>query len=176
MSKYEELVNTYHKAQQYFIEYRNSCLDFANAFWTKMMDYFEVPENLRVLYFVDEEGEFEMVPPKMANALDLRDDSYYQVGIGITLKQGDTSRAQETIQMALLFKKVGDDFHVRLSDEENDHIISPDDDRSMKAYFDFLFNIIMQSYQSGLQEFDTDKEGVKKIGFDFKQKRSNERN
>ena len=167
MNKYQELCDSFSVAQEKFSVYRDECLYFGDELWRRMMGYLQVPNNKRLLYKIGEKGEFKLVPAQVINAIELRPDNYWQLGLGFVLKQNEDNVPSETIQIPVLFRREHKEakFYVRLFDEKTDHVITQGDEDSFVAFFDFIFDLIVSNYKDEDTSFSDEVETIKKIGF-----------
>ena len=166
MTKFEELCESFKKAQSDFQQFKDDCEDFAQDLWEKMIIYFEIPHTQLSLYKVGEEGEWEMVPPMMINAMTLEEDAYWQVGFGITLYGQKNEFPQETLIIGLLLKREANQkFKIKLSGHNKLFEIDRSKPDDFKSFFDFIFNEIQTNYQKGLQTFLDEDTTIRKIGY-----------
>lgn len=166
MTKFEELCESFKKAQSDFQQFKDDCEDFAQELWENMIVYFEIPHTQLSLYKVDEKREWEMVPPMMINAMTLEDDAYWQVGFGITLYGQKNEIPQETLIIGLLLKREDDQkFKVRLYGHDKLFEIDRSKHEDFKEFYDFIFNEIQINYQKELQIFLDKDTTIRKIGY-----------
>ena len=118
------------------------------------------------MYKVGDEGEWEIVPPMMINAMTLEEDAYWQVGFGITLYGKKNEFPQETLIIGLLLKTEGNKkFKVKLYGQDKLFEIDRNKEADFNGFYEFIFNEIQTNYQKGLQTFLGQDTTIRKIGY-----------
>jgi hypothetical protein len=166
MTKFKELCQAYSKAQSDFENFRNESHEFAVAMIEKLKSYFEIPESQFSLYSVGQNNEFTLVLPEVINAISLRPDSLWQLGIGLTVCKAPETLPQELILLHILIRRDIDGvFYLKYVDENQEHKIEKSDDWNFIPFFDFLHDKIIETYQDQLTQFIDGDSTRRKIGY-----------
>ncbi len=153
-SKFQELCKAYSKAQTDFGTYQDQCHQFSISLVKELKAFLQIPESQFSLYKINEEQEFEIVPPSLINAINLLEDSYWQFGIGLTVCSAPETLPQELILISVTFKKNMDEtFTLKYGIESTEFTISQKDPDSYLTFFKFMHEQIMSAYNDQLQEF-----------------------
>lgn len=165
LTKFHELCMAYGKAQSDFGAFQNDCHLISVELVKALKEYFEIPESQFSLYKINSENEFEIVPPALINALSMREDSYWQFGIGLTVCTAPETLPQELILIHILLRKDLDEkYFVRYGNDKKEFEIIKGDENSFHAFLDFLHGTIIQSYNEQLQRF-IGQSTSRKLGF-----------
>lgn len=165
LTKFQELCMAYGKAQEDFGAFQNSCHLISVELVKALKEYFEIPDSQFSLYKINSENEFEIVPPALINALSMREDSYWQFGIGLTVCTAPETLPQELILIHILLRKDLDGkYFVRYGNDMKEFEIKKGDESSFHAFLDFLHDTIIQTYNEQLQRF-IGQSTSRKLGF-----------
>jgi hypothetical protein len=168
MAKFNDLCAVYSKAQNEFRQFRDDCQDFVVDLWNNMITYLNVPGSQLSIYTINEEGEAIVSKPPIWQALTLRSDSYWSVGFGITVYEAPNMYPQETIIISLLIKKdSAGNYFVKLSEFNEEFKIDRTNVNDFDKFYNFVFEKIINSYQSGLQKFIDQESSIRKVGFQY---------
>lgn len=164
-TNFHSLCMAYGKAQNDFGGFENDCHQISIEFVKAFKEYLGVPESQFSLYKINAQGEFEIVPPALINALSLREDSYWQFGIGLTLCTAPESLPQELILIHILLRKdSSSNYFVRYGSDSKDFEIKKGDSASLLPFFIFLQETIINTYNEQLQHF-MGQNTRRKLGF-----------
>lgn len=164
-TKFHELCNAYDTAQTKFDTYRTDCHIFSMEFVKELKNYYDVPESQFSLYKINQESGFQLVPPALIHAIRLAEDHYWHFGLGLTVCKAAETLPEELILIHILFKKNSENtFNVRYANSKEKFKITKGDATSYAPFFDFLFSIIIKSYNEKLQEFVGEKT-TRKLGY-----------
>lgn len=153
-SKFRQLCAAYGKAQIQFEAYKKDCHQYAIEIIEELKGYYKVPESQFSLYRIVDNHGFELVTPAAIHAIELKEDNYWHFGVGLTVCQAPETLPEELILIHLMFRKNSKgQYFLKYAFEEDEFEIKRDDPATYKPFFDFLFNIIIKSYQESLQRF-----------------------
>lgn len=166
-TKFHNLCMAYGKAQEDFGAFENSCHLISVELVKAFKEYFEIPDSQFSLYKIDSENEFEIVPPSLINALSLKEDSYWQFGIGVTVCTAPETLPQELILIHILLRKDLDGkYFVKYNNDPKEFEIKKGDSKTFHPFFDFLHDTIIKTYNEQLQHF-IGQSTKRKLGFKF---------
>jgi len=164
MSKFEELCKSYATARENYFNYRNACWDFASHLVSGMIDYFQCPkEQVKFIPLKGDEKPGSVYT--LMGAMHLDDDTFWHLGVGLTLYIAPNVFPHETILLPLLIKKVTDYFIVKLDGHQKEFKIHIDKTDEFDTFYEFVFQQIQETYEKGLQRFLDQNEATRKIGF-----------
>lgn len=167
MSKFQEMCGAYQRAQNEFKIFQNASVVFAEELWKRMVDYFEIPASQTTLYQIGEEGGFEIANPPFGNILKLRNDGFWEFGIGITVYENQSSYPRDNVLLYLLVRRdLHESYQVKLAGSPIVFTIHDNNDTEYRAFFDFIFNTIIDSYKTGLERL-LQEQTTNRIGFDI---------
>ena len=165
MSKYSELCESFASAYVNYRKYESDCNELALVLWKYMVDYFEIPQEQITLYRINELGEFEPCAFPMLNAMLLREDAFFEIGIGLTLYQTMNDFPHETIILPIHFSIDTEGFYkTRLGEEGKIYVVEISKVESFDEFFHGIYENIVQSYKTGLSDLRS-KNTFRKIGF-----------
>ena len=164
-TKFEELCQAYADAQDNFEAYRLDCHAFAIELVTEMKDYFQVPEKQFTLYRINDQSGFQLVSPALVHAIQLKPDNYWHFGVGLTVCKNPETLPEELILIYIKFRKNKDgSFTLLYANDDDEYIARKDDKPSLYAYFDYLYQSILDSYDSHLNQF-LEPKTERRLGF-----------
>lgn len=167
MSKFQEMCKAYQKAQMEFKRFQNASVVFAEELWKRMVAYFEIPINQTTLYEIGEQGGFEIANPPFGNFLRLRNDGFWEFGIGITVFDNPTGYPRDNVLLYLLIRKdLADSYQVKLAGSQGSFTIHDQNEAEYEAFFNFIYHTIIDSYQTGLERL-LEEQPTNRIGFDI---------
>jgi len=153
-TKFHNLCMAYGKAQQDFETFRHGCHFIAVDVVKELKVYFEIPESQFSLYKINAQGEFSIVPPALINALTLKEDSFWQFGIGLTVCMAPETLPQELVLISILLRQdLGGKFYIKYANETNEFEIIKGNPTSFHPFFDFLHDTIIKTYNEQMQQF-----------------------
>lgn len=165
MSKYQELCKAFSIARNNFTQYQEECHLFAQDFWSELIKYFKIPKGRILLHFIDEYGEIETTELPIINAMQLRNDAFFEFGIGITLCEKGNSKINETFILPIHTAIDTEGTHkIRLGEYGSIYKIDTQKKDRYKDFLDALFNSVQSSYLEGLTEIRS-KNTLRRIGF-----------
>lgn len=164
MSKYHELCQFYSSARKNYFDYWNECADFAVELMDGLRQYFEMPkENLKFVP-LKEKPEFG----KSYSAKDsmiLEQDTFWYVGVMLTLCSMEEDQPEETLIAPLLIKKIDDSFTVKLGPQSEEFQVARGNQNNYQTFFDFIYKQIKENYEDRLHKFLEKIQTERRIGF-----------
>ena len=94
----------------------------------------------------------------------IRDSNHWHFGIGLTVCRAPESYPEELILIHIIFRKEGDDFKLRHTFSDQEFSVNRGDKDSYTPYFEDLFQTIVSSYKSHIQQFIGEKT-TRKLGY-----------
>lgn len=167
MTKFEELCAAYAEAQQEFKSFQADSIKFAESMWRALMTDFGIPAGQLTLYRINPKGAFELANPPFEQVMGLRQDGFWEFGIGISLFVPEKGYPRDTVLMYLLVRKsLNGHFQVRINDEQQVFDIDPMSKHPFENFFTHIFETIKSSYKTGLERLLHEKK-TNRIGFDL---------
>ncbi len=164
-SKFHQLCTAYSGAQDNFEKYKTACHVMAIEIVKELKAYYEVPDKQFSLYRIDSQKGFSLVHPSLIHAIRLEADHYWHFGIGITVCQTLESPREELILSHLMFRKDSDGkFFIKSGHNPKEFEIIKGDSQSYIPFLDLLFETIIESYKTQMQQFFKTKT-TRKLGF-----------
>ena len=164
-TKFNLLCSAYDMAQDNFDAYKKSCHAFALELVQELKEYYVVPRGQFSLYKVEEDNNFKLIHGSMLGALTLTKDSHWHFGVGLTVCRAPESYPEELILIHILFRKEVDGvFHLQHTYGDKEFSVTKGDKNSYAAYFDDLFQTIVDSYKGHIQQFVGEKT-TRKLGY-----------
>ncbi|WP_103071745.1 hypothetical protein [Aquimarina sediminis] len=165
VTKFHQLCAAYNKAQNNFEEYKKSCHVFSVEIVKELKAYYNIPESQFSLFKINKEKGFELVPSALIHAISLEQDFFWHFGIGLTVCKAPETLPEELILIHLMFRKSEKgSYLVKYAHSKEEFEVKKGDSSSYKVFFDFLFEIIVSSYNEQLQLFVGEKT-TRKLGF-----------
>ena len=163
-SKFSQLCSAYDIAQDNFDQYKKNCHTFALELVSELKEYYGVPDRQFTLYQVEENNNFKLIHGSLLGALTLTGDNHWHFGIGLTVCRAPESYPEELILIHIIFRKEGDDFKLRHTFSDKEFSVNRGDKDSYTPYFEDLFQTIVSSYKSHIQQFIGEKT-TRKLGY-----------
>lgn len=114
----------------------------------------EMPDSQFSLYKINDQNEFDLVPPALINTLTLRSDSLWQFGVGLTVCSAPETLPQELILIHILMRKdLNDNHYLRYGNVVTEIELEKDGEYNFLPFFDFLHKTIMKTYDEQMQQF-----------------------
>lgn len=153
-TKFHELCNAYGNAQDKFKNYKTECYLFSMEIVKELKAYYNIPESQFSLYKINEENGFELVAPALIDAIRLAEDHYWHFGIGLTVCKSAGTLPEELILIHIMFRKnIENKCFIKYAYNDKEFEIKKGHSGSYIAFFDFLFETIIKSYNGQLQQF-----------------------
>lgn len=167
MSKIEELSQAFTQARQLFKQYEEECKAFGMEILDKLIAYYEVPMSQISLHNIDTYGAPDKIPSSDELALALREDGYFEFGIGLTLYELPKvyPYPHYTIVLPIDISIDRDGKHkVRYGEEGHEFIIDRTREEDYHKFFDEIYHLIKSEYEEGLANMRL-QNTFRKIGF-----------
>ena len=164
MSKFEELCKAYATSRKNYFDYRETCSKFAHTLVRGMVDYFGCPKGQVKFIPLNKEVESGSIYTVMG-AIHLDDDTFWHLGVRLTLYKAPNIFPHQPFLLRLLIKKVDDYFTVKLRTEGPEFKVHEDKPDEFNSFYEFIFDLIKEDLEKGLQRFLEQNETVRKIGF-----------
>lgn len=165
MSKFHELSQIYSQSRKKFFDYQSDIHRFAKSLTQGLIDYLSIPAKHVKLFPV-----FGEIKPdteySVKEAIMLGDDNFWHLGIQIDLicDECRTIPAQP-ILLNIGLKQEEGRFLVKLSQKEKGHEIREDKDADLHEFYEFIFESIKKSMQTGLLKFLEKEPTPCRVGF-----------
>jgi len=165
MSKFEDLCKSYKISRKKYFSYQNESYDFARNLVQGYIRYLDIPEE-----------QFKFIPldkePKAGTnytifgAIHLAEDSFWNLGMQITLYSAPNEFPHQPVLIRFKFKKKSENvFVVKISDEDKEHSINIDSDNDFNDFYDYLQAQIQSHFEDGFQKFLEQTAPLRTIGF-----------
>ncbi|MBU2840921.1 hypothetical protein HF670_15600 [Acidithiobacillus thiooxidans] len=164
MTKFLDLCNSYKISRETYFKYRDRSFLFARELIRRYADYLGIPEEQLRLVPLNEEPN----PNKtysLFDAIHLNDDSFWHLGLQITIFTAPNQYPRQTLLITFLFKETDSGFRILISEDDPGHIINTGNESEFLAFFDFLQDTIQQNFETGLQRFLDTSAPLRTIGF-----------
>lgn len=166
MTKFEELCQAYTNSRKYYFDYRDSCYQFTGGLMGKISSRLGIP--MEQLEFIPlKEEPKPNTKYSISGAMHLDDDTYWHIGIRITLYEKPNILPHQPVLVRILIKKKDNIFTVRLGPAGEVFPIRQEVEEEYNTFIDAMFSLIKNGFETGLQRFLEKREIVKKIGFDI---------
>jgi hypothetical protein len=153
MSKYEELCSAFTSARKLFNQYETDCKNFAMEIWERLQLYYAVPISSISLHNIDPYGTADKIADFEELLMILREDSFFEFGIGITLFEVPKAFPYPhfTIVLPIDLAIDKDGIHkVRYGEDGKIFEIKNDNDEDYQKFFDEVFILLKAEYDEGL--------------------------
>lgn len=158
VTKFHQLCAAYDTAQNNFEEYKKDCHIFSIEIVRELKAYYNIPESQFSLFKISEQKGFELVPDALIHAISLEQDLFWHFGVGLTVCKAPETLPEELILIHLMFRKNDEHkYFIKYANSEEEFEIIKGDSSSYQSFFDFLFNLIITSYNQQLQHFIGEK-------------------
>ena len=164
-TKFHQLCGAYDSAQNNFETYKTDCHVLSMEIVRELKSAFDIPESQFSLYRITDKSGFELVPSALIHAISLEEDRYWHFGVGITVCKAPETLPEELILIHLMFR-VNDQnqYFIKYANGLKEFEIKKGNSESYKPFFNFLFELILTSYQEQLQQF-VGSRTTRKLGY-----------
>lgn len=164
-SKFHQLCHAYDNAQTNFEGYKTDCHIFSIEIVKELKAYYGIPESQFSLYRINDKGQFDLVQSALIHAIKLTEDNYWHFGVGLTVCKALETLPEELILIHLMFKKgIDNKYFVKYANDTKEFEITKGQSESYIAFFDFMFSLILKSYNEHLQQF-VGKKTTRTLGY-----------
>lgn len=165
MSKFEDLCNSFEKSRNTYFEYRDESFGFAGELISQYVQYLEIPKEQFKFIPLDEQPA-PNTTYSLFGATHLNDDTFWHLGLQITLFSDPNTYPHQPILIRFMFKKSKKDiFVVKISEDDEGHLIERGNSPQYVKFFEFLQKQIRSNFEDGLQEFLEQSAPLRTIGF-----------
>jgi hypothetical protein len=166
MSRFTELCEAFQRAQSEFQNFQNDCHHFSEEMVKNLKEYFEIPDSQLSLFSINEHNDFESAEGGMETALTLREDSFWEFGIGLTVCCAPEKLPKELILIHIMVRKdLEGNYFLRYANEEQERKIEKKSERfDFIPFFNFLHKTIITTYDEKLTYF-IGQDTRRKIGY-----------
>ncbi len=169
MPGYQDLRKAFASGRQKYADYHTECIHLGGGLVTALRAYLGCPPEaltLRPLNLEPEDGAHYTVPGSMH----LDDDTYWHLGVVLTVYEAPDIFPQEDVQLRFRFKKFPGYYEVRLAEFPDEfRIMDPRAPEQFKPLFELLAQTLIDKYENGLQQFlfggARTASGVNVVGF-----------
>lgn len=167
MSKFSEMCSAFNHARNEFDIFKKDTSDAATRLWRALAAYLEAPQERVTLYRIGPKGGFEVANPPVNEILNLREDGFWDFGLGITVYCDPSTYPRDTILLHLRIRRNLDGhIQVQLAGAGPVFNIDLDNKENSALFFDHVYTTIIDSYHSGLERL-IKEDTVNRIGFDL---------
>ena len=163
MSKFKQICQTYTNVRRQFLDYEETCRNFARDLVYGMIDYFEWPQDQEITYIpLGEEISPNDRFYALAGAMRMDDQAFWHFGVELAVHDSGGSNPLPFL-MSFFIKKVGPHFVVKLGPTGREIKIHEDRQRELQPFYDAVFAQIVDFFMKNYQDAVTNQ--YKEIGF-----------
>lgn len=165
MKKFSDLCSAYTKAKSEFDEYLSACEIAAHEIWNTILNYNEVPPTQIALYMVDEMGNCYKSAESLGKTMVLREDGFFEFGIGLTIYTSPTTYPHETVVVSVNVAKDNENIcKAKLGADGKVFEINLSNIKDIEQFTDSIMESVESQYQTGLTNM-VSKNTFRRIGF-----------
>ncbi len=165
MSKFGELCKSYKTSRDNYFSYRDESVGFARELMDKYIEYLQVPKENFKFVPLDKDPKPDTRYSLFA-AIHLNNDSFWHLGLQITIYSALNEFPQQPILVRFMFKKTDKNtFSIKISEQDSGHSICRENESDFSEFFEFLQSQIRDNFENGLQEFLEQSAPIRTIGF-----------
>ncbi len=165
LTRFHKLCNAYGTAQEKFEAYKTDCHLLSIEIVKELKAYYNVPETQFSLYSINADDDFELVTPALIHAIQLKEDHFWHFGVGLTVCRAPETLPEELILIHLMFRKNNkDQYFIKYAYDDQEFEVKKGKLSSYTPFFDFIFDAILNSYDTQLQQFVGQKT-KRRLGF-----------
>jgi hypothetical protein len=164
VTKFDELCQAYATSRKNYFDYRDTCRDFINRLVKKTIKYLEIPEEQCKVIPLNQEVK-DQCDYSISEAMHLDKDTFWHIGIQITLYEEPDIVPRQPVLIWLMIKKNDGSFLVKLGPTSQDFMIRPNEEEDYIHFIDTVFLSIKDSFELELQHFLEGEEKTRRIGF-----------
>ena len=158
MTKYEEICRAHKNTIKKNAHYRKKCEEFAVDLIFGLINYLGCSNKEVELFPLKEELKEGQIY-KIQKAMNLEDDTFWHFGVRINLYNVGS------ISLPIMIKGSNEHFIVRLEGIDEKYGIDKNNSEELKAFYDFIFKLIMDDYEKEPFQFYKEEPNIRKIGF-----------
>lgn len=164
MSKFSDICTAYSTSRTTYFEYRDRSFSFAGELIRRYVQYLEIPAERFRFVPLNEEPK-PNTTYTLAGAIHLDDDTYWHLGLQIMIFTSSNAYPQQPVLIRFMFKAAEGGYHIRISENDDGHVIHAGNETEFTTFFDFLQLQIRQNFLTGLQCFLEQSAPLRTIGF-----------
>ena len=170
-NRYKDLCHAYDEGVEECNLYRKECRDFVQELKTALIAYLQCPET-KIFMFQPTKG---FVFKSHVLQGDVFDTEFAENGtalIGFALNVNDKDIQDKFFTFIVLFKKIGDEFHFSVLDDEKEF---KSQDKGIEEFCEYLYSIALKNLKERLDIFlESPAEESAPIGFKVKREKAAE--
>ncbi len=167
IDRYQVLTEIYRENLKEFKDYQKESLDFFTQFLEAFVEYFSLSKGKLILLSWDENTPAEK---DLSKAMQLQDDSFWHVRMGIKLIINDEKLPEQNLLFEMSFKRYKGAFIMKLDNSQPIEIPSADGKWHHHEFLKHTYEFLADFYQNDLNKF-LDKPESNPLGFDYGLKR-----
>lgn len=165
MKNFKDLCTAYTKAKSEFDDYLNTCEIVAHEIWNTILNYNQVPPTQIALYMVDEMGNCYKSAESLNKTMVLREDGFFEFGIGITIYIEPTTYPHETVVVSVNVARDNNNIYkAKLGADGKVFEINLSNMKDLERFTDSIMESVESQYQTGLTNM-VSKNTFRRIGF-----------
>lgn len=165
MTKFDELCAAYKTSRETYFAYRNDGFKFAMELMSRYKEFLGVQSEYFRFVPADETPKPDTTYT-IPGAIHLNDDTYWHLGLLLTLFTAPSEYPQQPVLIVFRFKQIsGKKYQLKISEEDTGHEITCGDESQFNMFFEFLQAQIVVHFENGLQEFLEQSAPLRTIGF-----------
>lgn len=165
MKQFSDLCQAYTKAKTEFDAYVSDCDIVAQEIWNTILSYNQIPPTQIALYLLDEMGNCFRSNDPISKTMILREDGFFEFGIGITIFSEPTIYPHETVVVAVNVAKTADNMYkAKLGADGRVYEINLGSKHDVELFTDAVLESVEMQYQTGLMNM-VNKNTFRRIGF-----------
>jgi hypothetical protein len=164
MSKFDELCGVYGKSRDDYFVYEEESFKFASSLVINFVEYFGIPQ-VQIKFIPTNIEPEEGLTYTLPGSIHLDTDTFWHLGMIVTLYEEPIIFPHQPIKLVLKFKKENTQFLVKLQNTEKEFRITPFVKLEYNDFYDHIYEEIKNMFKDQLQQFLKDSSTVKTIGF-----------
>ena len=164
MTKFEELCDLFSKSRNDYFKYEDECIHFAADLTKEFITYFKIPQE-QITYIPTNKEPEEDKRYTLFGAMHLDDDTFWHIGIILTLFEKPNVYPYQPVLMIIKLKKENGDFIVSLKGQSKTFKLNGKNPKTFVPFFEYIYENISVLFKSNLQKFLKNSSITKSIGF-----------
>lgn len=165
MKQFSDLCEAYSIAKKEFDDYLRECEKVATEIWTTVLNYNKIPPTQLALYIMDEFGNCYKSNDPLNKTMILREDGFFEFGLGITIYSEPTVFPHETVVVSVnIARNLDGVFKAKLGADGKVFEITLTSKKDVEVFTDSILESVESQYQNGLTNM-VSKNTFRRIGF-----------
>jgi hypothetical protein len=164
MSKFDELCKAYTKSRNDYFVYQDESFKFALKLANEFIDYFGIPKE-QIKYIPANKEPVEDTNYTIWGSIHLDNDTFWHLGILLTLYEKPNIYPNQPIKIVIKFKKDNSVFIVKIKNSEQEFKINPLIKTDYYVFYDHIYDGIKIMFNDQLQQFLKESSSIKTFGF-----------